>query len=289
MKYNFQWFEKEDHRRALRASVGRDGKLRLGKILRAALPAYVQIGYDTRTRTLAIADGHGFGIDLPQCGMLSAQALSVQLVASGLRLPVSFLLTKDEQTGYYLGRVFLRRYRVKGTRQRQYDPQQALTLYGHLVDNAVAQQAKSTPLDERRAFAQEAFCRALQDYCPGCGDLETYLAERIRQSLLRENRQFTASYRQRSLDAPLTDDSDDKFCLYDTLAVSSAGGLDSLEEKIMAQQFIDSLTPPERRLARMLQEGYKLGQIAGALAVDEEQVVLLARQIAQKRRKFYAA
>ena len=37
-KYNFKWFEKEDNRRAIRASISTDGKLRLGKPLCNVLP-----------------------------------------------------------------------------------------------------------------------------------------------------------------------------------------------------------------------------------------------------------
>ena len=37
-KYEFEWFEKEDRRKRCRASVGRDGMLRLGQALRQALP-----------------------------------------------------------------------------------------------------------------------------------------------------------------------------------------------------------------------------------------------------------
>ena len=37
-KYNFKWFEKEDNRKALRASISMDGKLRLGKTLCNVLP-----------------------------------------------------------------------------------------------------------------------------------------------------------------------------------------------------------------------------------------------------------
>ena len=62
-KLNFQWFEKEDRRKPLRASLGRDGKLRLGEELRKNLPATIRIGFDTKKRILAIADGHGSGID----------------------------------------------------------------------------------------------------------------------------------------------------------------------------------------------------------------------------------
>lgn len=103
--YDFHWFEKEDRRRALRASVGKDGKLRLGRALKAVLPQFIRIGFDAKACVLAIADGGGEGINCPDCGVLNAQSLSEQIVSTGLQLPVSFRVVKDVYTGYFLGEV----------------------------------------------------------------------------------------------------------------------------------------------------------------------------------------
>ena len=178
-KYNFKWFEKEDNRKALRASISTDGKLRLGKPLCNVLPPYIRVGFDSKFKILAIADGHGTGIGRPHYGIMSAQALSAQIASTGLRFPLSFRLSRDERTGYFLGRIIPRRRLDKNSAQPQYDPEQLLILYQHLVDQMVSQLAKSTPLSERRACATEAFYTAVQRYCPAYGDLETYLQEQI--------------------------------------------------------------------------------------------------------------
>ena len=68
-KLNFQWFEKEDRRKPLRASLGRDGKLRLGEELRKRLPPTIRLGFDIKNRILAIGDGYGKGIDWPKPGI----------------------------------------------------------------------------------------------------------------------------------------------------------------------------------------------------------------------------
>ena len=73
-KYEFEWFEKEDQRRRFRASLSRGGRLRLGKSLAQALPARIRIGFDEKHTVLAIAEGHGTGIELPKCGIVSAAA-----------------------------------------------------------------------------------------------------------------------------------------------------------------------------------------------------------------------
>ena len=94
--YQFQWFEREDGRRGLRASLGRDGKLRLGMGLRQALPSSIRVGFDSRQKVLAIADGHGAGARLTKCGVVGARALSTQVLSTGLRLPLSFRFVRDE-------------------------------------------------------------------------------------------------------------------------------------------------------------------------------------------------
>lgn len=68
--YNFLWFKKEDRRCSLRDSVSLDGKLYLGRGLRAVLPRYIRLGFDERRKVLAIAVGRVEDIELPRCGVL---------------------------------------------------------------------------------------------------------------------------------------------------------------------------------------------------------------------------
>ena len=72
----------------------------------------------------AIAEGHGTGIELPKCGIVSAAALSAQITASGLRLPLSFLFVRDRATGFFLGRVLPRRRRAADSGRLEYDEEQ---------------------------------------------------------------------------------------------------------------------------------------------------------------------
>ena len=89
-RLNFQWFEREDRRKPLRASLGRDCKLRLGEELRKKVPQTIRIGFDTKNRILAIADGHGNGITWPKSGNLNAKALCNEVYSAGIKLPVIF-------------------------------------------------------------------------------------------------------------------------------------------------------------------------------------------------------
>ena len=151
----------------------------------------------------------------------------------------------------------------------------------------VSQLAKSTPLSERRACATEAFYTAVQRYYPACRDLETYLQEQIQRTILRENKQHVAAYSHLSLEQPLTIYGEDGFCLYDALADASSDGFAAVEARIMAEQFLDSLSRQERRLVHMLQEGCLLSSITEELDLTEDEITAMGNEIGRKRKAFY--
>lgn len=72
-KLEIEWSQKEDGRKSLRASVCKDGKLHLGKSLRAKLFRSIRVGFDNNALTLILADGHGDGMDCPACGILKSR------------------------------------------------------------------------------------------------------------------------------------------------------------------------------------------------------------------------
>lgn len=284
-QYNFQWLEREDGRRQLYASVNRDGWLCMGEALRKALPQTIRLGFDARTKTLAIADGYGEGSRWQKSGKLRARNLSAKVASMGLSLPVAFLFQRDEASGYYIGRIMpnLRRAKAAGKR----DDKELLIIYQHIVDQAVFQLAKSTPTKERRMIAQEALVCALREYSVGCGDVEEYLEQRIRKRLLEENKVYAYTFAERSADKPIAHDGDNPFCLLDTEAFSSDGGLDALEERIMQEQFWDKLTEQEMSVCRMLRMGSTLSAIAEELHCTVKEIEEIGEGIVRKRRNFY--
>lgn len=284
-KYNFQWFEKEDRRKVFRASVSRDGKLHLGKSLREYLPPYIQIGLDANTITLAIADGHGAGISWPTCGVFTPQGLAAQLIAIGLPPPISFCMTRDESTGYLLGEVVLRR-KEDNSGKLQFDTDQLLVRFRSILDDAVHLMSKSTPLADRKSTAAEALCTAAQDYRPGYGDLKTYLERHVKLALRAENQQYTDTYTQRSLDQPLSSDDEDGLCLYDTIADVGFDWMNTLDNRLDAERFCGQLSPDQQDLIRMLQDGFKISEIADIMNVSEQDIRHTACEIVRQRRKF---
>lgn len=285
-RYHFKWFEKEDGRKRLRASIGEDGKLRIGRTLRTKLPQYIRIGFDENNLTLAIADGHGIGIRCPACGVITVQALSAQIRAIGFRLPVTFELTRNEQTGYLVGKIVPHHHTNKAG-QRQFDAEELLAWGKPIVSNAVRQMAKSTPLADRRSVAKETLLTAAQNYRPQYGDLAAYLAQSVRSALQEENRRYGETFACQSLDQPLRRDAKEDGTLYDMIS-DGEGWAESLELRLDAERFCTQLSSQEQDMVRMLQEGFQMTEIEDVLGISEQDLRHLACEIARKKRKFDA-
>lgn len=284
------WFEKEDGRKRMRLSIGLDGKLRLGKNLRQALPADIRLGFDYKTKTVILADGHGGGIDWPKCGILAASRLSSVIARTGLTLPVAFQMDYDAATARWLGRPVLRRQRTaKSGEGPWYDTEQIFVLFQHLIDNVIHRLAKSMPLSERRAIATEELCAAARSYRPGYGDMEAYFSRRIERRLLAENQPYTASYTDRSLDQPLPSEDGDDFCLYDMVPGGGDGGISAVEARIDMERFVAGLAPQERDMVLLLGQGYRFLEIGRHLHMEEAEVREMGESIQRKRREYERA
>ena len=285
-KFNFCWFEGENRRKILRASVCTDCKLHVGEELRRKLPTKIRYGFDKKNRVLAIVESQDGGISMPKSGMVKATALCKQFREMGLTLPVVFEFEKDITTGFYLGYIVPQK---QANAERQYDVGQLLVIYQPQIDRIINQIAKTTPKAERKAIAMAAFCEAVENYDDGCGDLETYLEECLRRTLITENRQYTAQYRDLHLDAPVNDNEKKPLTLYHVLSDQSLGGITQLENRIMDEQFLTSLSKKEQRLVKMMDEEVKLPQIALELGLTQEDVMEMGRTIGKKRKEFYTA
>lgn len=283
-KYKFQWFESEDRRRVLRATMSPDRKLRLGEELRKKLPEDILVGFDTDSRTLAIASGHGSGIPLPKNGVLNMAAMCRQIARIGMELPLVFEFERDPATGFYLGHIVpLRQLSADDTARAE----QIALIYRPVVEQVVDQLAKSTPRAERRAIAVAALCEAAQAYRPGLGDFSTYLDKFLRQRLLEENRKYVENFRQFRLDAPLRPGHASSPTHADLLTDRDSGGIAGAEDRVMAQQFRASLDCREQQLLELMEQEIKLTQIALEMEMTRDEVLELGRSIGRKREEFY--
>lgn len=189
----------------------------------------------------------------------------------------------------FYGKVIPRKHKqfYDNSQNSAYDIEQLMVLYQPVIDSLVYQLAKTTPLAERKSCAWEAFFEAVQSYTASQGDMESYLAKRVHAALVRHNKFFTSAYRNRSMEAPLTKDEGNSFCLYDVIPDASSGGIDIIEEKIMEDQFVESLPPEEKKLYQMICSGFRMTQIVEELGMGEETVQAMGQAIGRKRIAFY--
>lgn len=83
------------------------------------------------------------------------------------------------------------------------------------------------------------------------------------------------------------DDEGKPFTLHHALSVQSFGGITQAENRIMAEQFLNSLSNKERKLVRLMREELKLPQIAFELELTQDEVIEMGRTIGKKREEFY--
>ena len=285
-KYAFKWYKRRDRRRADWLSIGSNGVLHLGRVLREKLPERIQIGFDPGQRTLAVMEGGEEGFPWPRSGAFVLEDLPAELMDLGLKLPLSFRLHYDSAEACWLGKPYPRRVvQIDALTERQYDIEQLMAIYPGIIPDAVARIAKTTPLAERRAIATEASCRAAHSYRPCYGELEKYLTAQVRACLTQENRQYVRTSRDCSLDQPLGSTEDD-FCLYDLLSGDDSGGITSTEDRIMQEQFRTQLSQEGQDLLLMLESGCSLEQIENCLHMDEPDIYRIGAELGKKWREF---
>lgn len=68
--------------------------------------------------------------------------------------------------------------------------------------------------------------------------------------------------------------------------VSSAGGIDKIDEKIMLEQFLSTLSTPAQTQLKMLREGYSIAQITDKMQISKQEVFQLGQELRQKWLKF---
>lgn len=194
--YHFQWFKKEDVRKALRVSISKEGKMRLGRGLRKQLPPHIRVGFDSKSRVLAIAKGTDTDILWPKMGIFNMCSLAAQITSIGLTLPVSFQIADQLDEHCFYGKVIPRKRKqsYNSPQDPAYDIEQLMVLYQPMVESLIYQHAKTTPLSERKSCAWEAFCEAVHAYTLSQGDMENYLAKRVQTAIADTRSMIISKY-----------------------------------------------------------------------------------------------
>lgn len=166
--YHFQWFKKEDARKALRVSISKEGKMRLGRGLRKQLPPHIRVGFDSKSRVLAIAKGTDADILWPKMGVFNMCSLAAQITSIGLTLPVSFQIADQLDEHCFYGKVIPRKRKqsCNSPQDPTYDTEQLMVLYQPMVESLIYQHAKTTPLSKESPVHGRRFVRPFMHIPP---------------------------------------------------------------------------------------------------------------------------
>ncbi len=273
------WFNKPKKQEKLTATLGSNQKLFLSDALRNQLPENIQFGFDASSRTLVIAESENPRDKKCKNGMVFG--LVDEILSTGLKLPVCFEFEYDDANKLWAGQVILRK------KKQEYDLEQVLALYKPLSDKLFIQIGKTTPKEDRRQIIALAICEAVKEYTPAFGDFEKFITKRAKESLKIKNRHYVKYNMDKSMDASLSDNSNDSFNLYSINSFIDSGYL-RVENRIMEEQFEQQLSKNESDVLVLLKKKLTISEIAQKLEISEERVKFFAKTIAMKRKQFFS-
>lgn len=76
------------------------------------------------------------------------------------------------------------------------------------------------------------------------------------------------------------------FCLQDAIAAPDSDWADSLDDQIDREHFLEQLSDEQQTLVRMLQEGFRIPEIADILGMSQRDLRRAAGEIAIRKRQF---
>lgn len=273
------WFNKPKKQEKLTATLGSNQKLFLSDALRNQLPENIQFGFDASSRTLVIAESENPRDKKCKNGMVFG--LVDEILSTGMKLPVCFEFEYDDANKLWAGQVILRKIK------QEYDLEQVLALYKPLSDKLFIQIGKTTPKEDRRQIIALAICEAVKEYTPAFGDFEKFITKRAKESLKIKNRHYVKYNMDKSMDASLSDNSNDSFNLYSINSFIDSGYL-RVENRIMEEQFEQQLSKNESVVLSLLKKRLTISEIAQKLEISEDKVKFFAKTVAIKRKQFFS-
>jgi hypothetical protein len=287
------WFEPDDNRRQRGATLRADGTLCFGKEMREKIGGRIKVGFWSDECTLMIQTGSESGFAIRKNGEVRLTRMASQLMNMDLELPLSFLFYQEKKNDCWQGYIVPPPKNVRRRAVRKpvitEDYKAVLNAYKWLIDRAVYQYAKSTPIDERRAAACEALIEALHIYTPLHGTLRDFLSKHIKNRLLEHNKQFTGinQYNSFSLDAPIRIDEENSTCFHEILSVNSISIIDEIERKADMELFCDRyLDKREKRVFIMLNNGYTELEISEQFCMTSLELSNLCSSIGERWKEF---
>jgi hypothetical protein len=279
MKSTIQWFEPEDNRRKLSATLKADGTLCFGREMCEKIKDKIKVGFWSEECSLMIQNDSQSGFSVPKNGMVKLTKLASQLINTGLPLPLSFMFTESELSnqwrGYIIPALKKSAHKKEKTPKKNHDYKTVLNAYKWIIDKAVYKFAKSTPIDERRSQASVALVEALNMYTPMRGEFCEFLLNHIKFRLLEHNKQFTCVNKYNSVSF------DETFRRY------SKSNIEEIEDKADREIFCERhLDLYEKTVYKLLTDGYNVDEITEKLGVTERELTDTCENIGERWKVF---
>lgn len=291
------WYEPNNNRRQASATFKADGTLCFGKEMCERLEGNkVKIGFLPNECALLIEAGLDSGYTIPKNGQVNLTRMASVFINMDLELPLCFLFEQEGKNTYWQGHIIppLRKANHRRLIKKPTisgDCAYLLTAYKWLTDDAVRTYAKSTPLDERRAAAQEALLEAFRTYSPINGLLKDFLSQQIKIKLIEQNKQYTkiSKYNSFSLDEPIKKDDKTGACKHNIFSFRTENFITKLENKLDLEIFCKKhLSIWERKIFNMLLGGYSVVEITEKFNMTERELDELCGSIGERWMKFNA-
>jgi len=288
-----QWHEPDDNRRKATATMYEDGTLRFGVEMCGKLHKRIRIGFIPNECTLVVEINMEKGFQLPKTGETRMGDVTMHLRRLGVELPICFLFDEEIKDTYWKGYIIPMARKVKSRMPKKSiltaEHQSLMNAYKWLIDRAVFNYAKSTPSDERREIATEAFWEALIGYSPIYGNLKEYLFEKIKSRLIEQNKQYSKINRFNCISLDSSPSKDDTACEsnYNWLLASFKNEIAAAEDRADMAIFKKLyLNKREVKILDMLMSGYTVVEIIHECDILQPEIEELCESIGERWNDF---
>ena len=285
-----QWYEPDDNRRKPTATFKEVGVLCFGVQMRKALSSgKIEIGFAQEDNTIVVKANSERGSNLSKTGEVNLSPMAVKLRRLGIKLPATFMFFYENKKEIWRGYLIPPPRKVNAKRKSAIalsdECASIIAAYKWLIDKSVCKNAKTTPMDERRAIATSALWEAMSNYTPSQGMLKEYLYDEIKLELLTQNKPYVKNnpYSHISLDAPIgrSDKADTE--IYELLLPRYKNEMLAVENKMHLSAFCaECLNTREGQIFKMLPAGFTSIELQNKFNMTEAELYECCKGIGKK-------
>ena len=285
-----QWYEPDDNRRKPTATLKDTGALCFGTQMREELSSgKIKIGFDSEDNTIVVKANLEQGSSLSKNGEVNLSPMAIKLRKLGINLPAAFIFFYESKNDIWRGYLIPspRKLNSKGKKDAILSDEctSIIVAYKWLIDKSIYRNAKTTPVEERRAIATAALWEAINNYTQSHGIFKEYLYDEIKFELLRQNKQYVKnnSYSYISFDAPVGESTKSGTEAYELLLPRHKNEMLAVENKMHLRAFcMEQLSRRERKILRMLLDGFTSIEIQHEFNMTDSELYGCCKDIGQR-------